>query len=333
MARIAVSVVIPTFQRRERLARLLEALAAQDQPFGEVEVIVVDDGSSDGTRDWLAGAGRHLVTRAVEQPHLGPAAARNRGIAEAVGPLVLFLDDDVVPDRWLIRAHTEAHARSTDAVVVGPMLPPPRWRRPAWIRWEEDQLLAQYRAMREGVYPCTPRQLFTANASVPRDRLLQAGGFDARFGRAEDVELGYRLRDLGMRFVFDPDARVWHYPDRTFASWCQTPYRYGQSDVAMEREKGHEALHLALREFHTRHPLTRLAVRAAVGRRFVAAGAVRALGVAVHAAALFHAPRLASAALSVLFNLLYWQGVADELGTGPRKLWRSIAAHRPQAAA
>src|SRR6185503_7804632 len=152
-SRLAVSIVVPTFQRRARLSRMLDALAAQ--PAGDgFEVIVVDDGSTDGTWEWLSGARPPFAMRSFTQAHLA------------------------------------AHARVSDAVVTGPMLPPDaNWRRPAWIRWEEEMLLAQYRAMRDGVYPCTPRQFFTGNASVPRARLIAAGGFDARFVRAEDVEL------------------------------------------------------------------------------------------------------------------------------------------------
>jgi len=323
-SRLAVSIVVPTFQRRARLARMLDALAAQ--PAGDgFEVIVVDDGSTDGTWEWLSDARPPFAMRSFTQAHLGPAAARNRGVAESRAPLVLFLDDDVVPEEGLIQAHVGAHARVSDAVVIGPMLPPDaNWRRPAWIRWEEEMLLAQYRAMRDGVYPCTPRQFFTGNASVPRARLIAAGGFDARFVRAEDVELGYRLRNAGLRFVFEPGARVRHYPDRTFASWRKTPYLYGRADVAMAREKGHESLDLAYREFHRRRQLNQALPKICVGRPALTASIVGSLRAAVAGADAMGARRPAAAALSALYNILYWQGVADEIGDRDA-VWRSVA--------
>ena len=72
----------------------------------------------------------------------------------------------------------------------------------AWIRWEEEMLEVQYQAMLSGEYPCTPRQFYTANASLSRDRFLEVGGFDGTFKRAEDVEMAYRMRDRGASFVF-----------------------------------------------------------------------------------------------------------------------------------
>jgi GT2 family glycosyltransferase len=328
--RPSISVVLPTFERRESLARTLHALGQQTYPMLDFEVVVVDDGSTDGTLDWLRTASFPYRLRAVGQSHGGPAAARNRGVGEAHGALIVFLDDDVVPDAGLIAEHAFAHAVAADSVVVGPMLPPDGWRRPAWIRWEESKLVAQYEAMRVGRYGCTPRQFFTANASLARSRFVATGGFDQRFGRAEDVELGYRLRDAGMRFVFEPRAKVWHYPRRSFASWRRTPYEYGRSDVAMDHNKGHEALGLAYREFHGRHRLNRALARACVGRPGAFAAVTLLLRATVRAADRVGADRPAAAALSALFNLLYWQGVSDALG-GRHNVWRSVAEQEPAA--
>jgi len=306
-----ISVVVPTFDRRASLDRLLRALDGQTLPRAQFEVIVVDDGSSDGTPEALGHAATTFELRALTQAHAGPAAARNLGVSQSHGQLIVFLD---VPDPELLETHAAAYRESPDTVVVGPMLPPPDWRRPAWIRWEEEQLVAQYDAMLAGVYECTPRQLFTGNASLPRERFLSAGGFDPNFGRAEDVELGYRLERLGMRFRFQPDAKVWHYPQRTFTSWCRTPYQYGTADVRMQLEKGHPTLDQAYREFHGRHALNRLAVEVCIGRPTALRLMVALFKMVALAADRIKAPRAASPALSAVFNLLYWQGVTDALG-------------------
>jgi GT2 family glycosyltransferase len=324
-----VSVVTPTFDRRASLERLLGSLARQLFPADDFEVIVVDDGSSDGTVDHLRRARYPFALKFAQQPHRGPASARNLGVAQATGRLVLFLDDDVIAPPALVAQHVKAHAASPDSVVIGPMSPPEGWRRPSWIRWEEAKLRRQYDAMVAGVYRCTPRQLFTANASLPRDRFLASGGFDPAFIRAEDVELGYRLRDLGMRFVFEPAAEVIHFASRSFASWCRTPYQYGRNDVVMESRKGHESLSAARHEFGSRHPLTRLLARICVGRPPLAAGARGALGAIARASGWLGLEGASALALSALFNLLYWQGVCDELG-GRRHVWTgSVVAASP----
>ena len=326
-----VSVIVPTFERQARLFRLLEALAAQSHPLADIEVIVVDDGSTDGTREGLRAAAFPFELRSLSQAHAGPAAARNLGVAAARGDVVLFFDDDVVPAHDAVATHVAAHRAAPNAVVIGPMLPPEGWRRPAWIRWEEQKLLAQYDAMRRGLYPCTPRQLFTANASLPRERFIATGGFDVTFVRAEDVELGYRLKAMGLAFVFEPAARVWHYPGRSFASWRTVPYRYGQADVAMSRDKGHPALEYALEEFDARHRLSRIVARLCAGQPIRTGVVLRALGGAVHVFGSLGLHGLAGAALSVMFNVLYWQGVSDSVG-GPAALWGALAARRSSVA-
>ncbi len=322
---------MPTYQRRESLARLLEALEAQTYPLDDFEVIVVDDGSTDGTREHLASARPAYRLRHFSQPNSGAGAARNLGVVHARGALIVFFDDDVLPDPGAIAAHVAAHRAAPGTVVIGPMLPPRVWPRPAWIRWEEDKLLEQYSAMIAGAYVCTPRQLFTANASLERRHFIQAGGFDPTFARAEDVELGYRLRDRGSSFAFEPRAAVVHYPRRTFASWRRTPYQYGRGDVAMQRDKGHQALGLAFWEFHRRHRLNRILARLCVGRPVAFVSTTLGLRALVRVADALRVRRVGHAALSALFNLLYWQGVADALGSRD-EVWRSVASHRGVAA-
>jgi glycosyltransferase involved in cell wall biosynthesis len=320
--------VVPTFNRRESLRRLLDALAAQTYPAADFEVIVVDDGSTDGTNQMLEQLRPPYRLRTLWQANAGPALARNRGVASARGALIVFLDDDVEPLPELLAEHVAAHGDASDLIVIGPMSPPADWPRPAWVRWEEEMLLAQYRAMLAGEYPCTARQFYTGNASLPRARFLEAGGFDGTFRRAEDVELAYRLRDRGARFNFNPRADVKHFASRSFDAWCRTPYQYGRYDVAMGRDKGHEAFSCAVHEFHGRHPLNRLLAWLCVGRQPLATSVVAVLRVVALTASRLGVPRVARFALSATFNLLYWQAVSDELG-GRAPTWRAIATAAP----
>jgi GT2 family glycosyltransferase len=324
---LQLSVVVPTYNRVASLRRMLEALARQTIAPESFEVLVVDDGSTDGTPALvrLLEAQSPFRIRLLHQAHAGPAQARNLGVAHAAGDLVLFLDDDVLPLPDLLLEHLQAHAGRPDTVVVGPMLPPINWSRPGWVRWEERLLQVQYRELVEGKYPCTPRQFYTANASLSRRLFHEAHGFDPAFLRAEDVELAYRLRDLGARFIFTPSARVLHYAARSFAAWCRGAYLYGRYDVVMTRDKGHEALTCATREFHTRHPLSRLLVRCCLGRPPLCRLLLFALPGVIAATERLGLEALAACCLSSAFGLLYWQGASDELG-GRDRVWTRLAA-------
>src|SRR5262245_50877569 len=313
-AQPSVSVVTPTFNRCASLTRLLDGLAEQTYPAEKTQVVVVDDGSTDETQSYLSRRQTRFALRVVQQSHRGPAAARNLGVLHACGEILLFLDDDVVPASDLIERHISRHRANPGVVVVGPMLPPSDWPRPVWVRWEEEKLARQYQAMLEGAYGCTPRQFYTANASLRRDQFLEAGGFDPLFARAEDVELGYRLRDRHARFVFDPRATVEHFASRSLEAWQRIPYQYGRYDVIMGRDKHYDTLSSAAHDFSRRHWLGRCLARLAAGRPRLVATAVLVLRASALVADRVGAARSASAALSGLFNLLYWHGVSDELG-------------------
>jgi GT2 family glycosyltransferase len=326
---IDISVIVPTYNRRESLRRLLTALASQTHPAEQFEVLVIDDGSTDGTRDLLATIQLPFALHAIEQAHQGPAEARNLGVEKARAPLVLFLDDDVVPASNLIAVHLATHtAEGEMAVVIGPMSPPREWKRSAWVRWEEEKLQSQYDAMQAGLWTATERQFYTANSSLSRALFMRVGGFDSTFKRAEDVELGYRLRDTGARFVFTKAADVLHYASRSFEGWCRIPYQYGRYDVVMTRDKGHEALLRSLHEFHGRHILNRWLSQLVIGRPMLLKPTVALLEVLARAGNSVSLGRLTSHGLSAIFNLLYWQGVCDELG-GRSTLDRSMAVGRP----
>ena len=206
-----VSLVIPTHNRCASLLRVLESLARQTTPPEQFEALVICDGCTDGTADQCRRLELGYRLRVIEQtPNQGPAAARNRGIAEAAAPIILFIDDDVVAEPTLIAEHVRLHAQDERAIVIGPLLAPAGFRLNPWTRWEAALLTKQYREMSAGKWEPTPRQFYTGNASVRRHSILAVGGFDIGFRRAEDVELACRLRDQGLHFYFNHQAKGWH---------------------------------------------------------------------------------------------------------------------------
>lgn len=301
-------------------------------PASSFEVIVVADGCTDGTP---AMCGRLASTvpyalRLIEQTNAGPAAARNRGVREASAELIVFVDDDVVPDARLLETHLAAHAPdASDAIVaVGPLLPPVDQRLNAWGAWEERTLCGHYAAMQAGRFQPTYRQFYTGNASVAKRHMLAAGGFDHAYTRAEDIELGMRLANLGCSFLFLPEARGWHYVYRRFESWAEMPVAYGRAAVTMARANSATVLATTAYEYRLRNAPARLATRLCVGsRRRVAWTTTLLHGVAVAAWAV-HLDVLAFASCSLLYNMRLYSGVADELGS-MRNFWHLIkTAHR-----
>ena len=206
-----ISVVVPTYNRRSRLARVLGGLDRQTVPAETFELVIVDDGSTDDTRAWLEqNRARAYAVKVVSQKNGGPSRARNRGVEEASGELVLFIDDDVEPTPALLEEHLKMHDAEPNVVVMGPLASLDHYAQP-WVKWEQEKLEAQYAAMLRGDYAPTFRQFWTGNASVARAQLLAAGGFNTEYTRAEDIELGRRLHERGLGFRFNPVARGLHY--------------------------------------------------------------------------------------------------------------------------
>ncbi len=213
-----LSIVVCTYNRARSLGDTLVSLLGQKTTPGEVEIVFVDNNSSDNTRDVVTEAcGRDPRVRYVFEPRQGLPYARNLGIASTTAPLVAFTDDDVVvaPD-WVERI---LHTFSTDtmsAYVGGRVLP--RWPAPppSWLTPEHHWApLALQDYGDSGLVSDrqSPRCLVAANLVFRRTALEQVGGFDPRFVRigassTEDHELQLRLWQAGLQGRYDPGMVV-----------------------------------------------------------------------------------------------------------------------------
>jgi GT2 family glycosyltransferase len=212
---VDLTVVIPTYDRAGHLRRCLDALAAQEVD-GSVQVIVADDGSSDGTADVLAG---RPDVESLRLSHRGRSAARNAALEHSRGDLVLFLDDDVVATPGLLQRHLDHHRRHrapTDA-LVGLVTWAPELEVTPHMEWlERGGPLFAFDTI-DDPDDVDWRHFCTANVSVKR-ALLDGERFDEELERSVDVELGYRLARRGMRLRYDPDAVGHHLREDTPAS-------------------------------------------------------------------------------------------------------------------
>ncbi|MBN1953863.1 MAG: glycosyltransferase [Anaerolineae bacterium] len=203
MRELACSVVVPAYQAQAEIGRCLQALAHQTVPRSAYEVIVVDDGSTDGT---AAVARANGADRVIVQPHAGPAAARNAGVAAAVGELVLFTDADCAPVAGWI---AEMLAPFGDPGVVGVKGSYHTRQRQVVARLAQCEFEERY----ERLERWESIDFVDTHAAAFRRRALQAvGGFDPAFPRPnnEDVDLSYRMARAGMRLVFNRRAAVVH---------------------------------------------------------------------------------------------------------------------------
>ena len=199
-----LSVVIPTHDRRDLLRACLYSFEHQSASVETFEVIVVIDGSKDGTAEMLSAFDPQFAVSVLTHAQAGAAAARNAGAAASRGRLLLFVDDDMTASPSLVTAHLAAQ-RSEDAVVgVGVI----ERRIPAGAD-RFAQLRAQ--ASREHyehllVRPLTHLDCYGGNFSVSRSLFEQVGGFLVDLPMLNDYEFAYRLYEAGARFVFVPEA-------------------------------------------------------------------------------------------------------------------------------
>ncbi|MFN2607334.1 MAG: glycosyltransferase family 2 protein [Acidimicrobiales bacterium] len=210
-----MTIAIASHQRREPLLRLLRALDRELRAVPalrhDLDVVVVLDGSDDGSREAVESTTWSVPLRVHWQPNRGLAAARNVGLAAARGRLVWFLDDDLVPSEGLVARHRSAHGRHPPRIVVGPCRIPPEAPAPgALVEWWD----AFYVELEQkGVIDRFDR-FTTANASGPASLFAAVGGFDETFVGygLEDYELAIRLLAAGTPLCFDARAVAWH-PD------------------------------------------------------------------------------------------------------------------------
>jgi cellulose synthase/poly-beta-1,6-N-acetylglucosamine synthase-like glycosyltransferase len=265
---LTFSVIIPTYDRPARLAACLEALAGLDYPREQYEVIVVDDGSPRPphalVRECAERAGSTFRVTLVEQPHAGPATARNAGAAQARADFLAFTDDDCQPAaNWL----SELSARLIDHpyhIVGGRTLNAVTGNLFATAsQLLVDCLYEQHRRR------STNTGFFTSNnLAVARGAFQALGGFDETFPLAagEDRELCDRWLGRGGRLVFAPGAIVHHTHALTLRGFWRQQRNYGRGAYHFHRVRARARqgpVRLESRSFYLdllRYPLGRFPI-------------------------------------------------------------------------
>ncbi|MEI6633347.1 MAG: glycosyltransferase [Chlamydiota bacterium] len=253
-----ISIVVPVYNGERIVAGCIESLLAVSHARDDVEIIVVDDGSSDRTREVVA---RYPVT-CLPQPKRGAAAARNLGIRRARGDRVAFTDADCVvrPD-WL-REMVKGFTDETVACVGGAILTPPPATDLEWYAHRFNPI-SQENAITDRVvlFP----HVITANAMFRKDIFDRVGYFDERFPAAggEDLDLGWRIHWAGFTMRYVPAAQVEHRHKSRLRQLFKQHYRYGYAWTVIVR-KHREMFRNAGPSFWGVYPADIRALRAAV---------------------------------------------------------------------
>jgi glycosyltransferase involved in cell wall biosynthesis len=229
-----LGLVIPT---HNRCAALLESLShLEKQTFKDFEVVIVDDGSTDGTPEEMESyqARTPLSIRYVHQNNSGPAKARNRGISMLTAPVCLLLGDDVFASPTLVEQHKQLHQENPDINIAGLGLI--RWstfgqKVTPFMRWlDEANVQFSYPKLLAGAKPDWGN-FYSSNLSV-KTELLRQFTFNEEFPYAamEDAELGYRItKRIGLEIKFLPEAVADHLHPTTFLQACRRMVRVGYS--------------------------------------------------------------------------------------------------------
>ncbi|NDG73832.1 MAG: glycosyltransferase family 2 protein [Synechococcaceae bacterium WB8_1B_136] len=238
-----LSVVIPTYNRRPILEKCLTALERQQlqAPIEGYEVVLVDDGSTDETVAWIqAESARYPHVRLIQQDHGGPAEGRNRGVEQARGDVIVFIDSDLVVTETFLLCHARALARHWQSsgnrlcFTYGAVINTANFEHPTSEPHKLQDLSWAYFA--------------TGNVAIDRQVLDSSGLFDTRFRLYgwEDLELGERLRRMGVVLIRCPEAvgYHWHPP----LSLEQIPRL-----IEVERERAKMGL-----VFYRKHPTRRV---------------------------------------------------------------------------
>lgn len=207
-----ISVIVPTYNNREVLRETIRALREQTLASEMYEIVVVDDGSTDGTAEMLAELqrGPGAAVRAVTQANRGRSAARNLGVRSAEGRIVVFLDSDLWATPTLLAEHHRHYpAGAAGRGVQGRTVTHPESRVTPFMKVKEMTPDLTIRRRRD----LSPFHVTTRNCSMLRQDVLDAGGFDETFSGYgwEDIELAIRMHDRGVRFEYEPLALGYHH--------------------------------------------------------------------------------------------------------------------------
>jgi len=232
---VELSVVIPTCDRNDMLRRSILSLYDQEEAPERFEIVVVDDGKIKTA---------HQVTdeikkqKGVENIHCfpgrtqGPACARNDGVRKAAGKIILFIGDDIISHPRLLSEHVRIHRQRNipNLAILGPAYWPPDGEKSRLLEFLMAGDQFSY-AFFDDPDDIPYNYFYTSNISLHRSFMLENGMFDEGFPSPawEDIDLGFRLKEKGLKFIYHEKAIAYHHHETDLASFCRRRHMIGQT--------------------------------------------------------------------------------------------------------
>ena len=228
MAHVLASVIIPTFNGKDKVTQLLKSL--EKQTVSSFEIIVVVDGSTDGSMQYIQSFAWKLnELHLFEQINKGRAGARNTGAREAKTPLLIFFDDDMILDPGCIEKHLQFHQKYTACIAMGKILEPAAAGDTEIVQYKDflntswNKTLEPYK---QQALPAEWTILSAANFSIPKSDFDKLNGFDELLKDIEDYDFALRVKQQGTEIYYLDDAVSIHKDPFTFQKYAARSRSY-----------------------------------------------------------------------------------------------------------
>jgi glycosyltransferase involved in cell wall biosynthesis len=231
------SIIIPTYNRKDLLGQTLKSFSEQTYPRTKFEVVIIDDGSTDGTDMFIQEFSKSLdySLKYFKQKNKGRGAARNKGVELASGEIVFFTGDDCISDPRLLEEHNRNYqeTKNNNCGVLGYTTIHPDI---------EDTPLIEYLYMSGHQFgyqalvhgkEISFEYYYTTNLSLPREKFIEIGGFEEEFPYEafEDIELGYRLTSIEFKVLYNKNAVTYHKHPVDLCSLTRRSIHIGESAI------------------------------------------------------------------------------------------------------
>ncbi|MBI5400097.1 glycosyltransferase [Candidatus Saganbacteria bacterium] len=226
-----ISVVVGTYNQRDTLKFVLESFSRQTLSSADYELVVVDSFSTDGTDTMIEQFRLPFRLNYLKKENRGKSAARNFGVEQATGEIILLTDADMIADPNLLAEHLQAHGGQPNSAVEGLTY---NLKQPLPLEALEPNHpdIAPYIKQRlQNGQELKWSYFLSGNLSLKKSSFLEAGGFDENFNQYgwEDIELGYRLSKMKVPLTYCSKAINYHYHFVSAEDLVQRKYNMGRS--------------------------------------------------------------------------------------------------------